>query len=67
MINIKLNEDTRCIVVRDGEQIAIVHPKGTCFTDVEEINFEDGPSEWQHLDEDMVSTFIPQKNCVVLS
>jgi hypothetical protein len=67
MINIKLNEDTKCIVIRNGEQETVVHPKGTCFFEVEEINYADGPSEWQHMDEDMVATFIPQKNSVVLS
>lgn len=67
MINIKLNEDTQCIVIRNGEEETVKHPKGTCFFDVEEVHFEDGLSEYQHLDDDMVSTFIPQKNSVVLS
>lgn len=67
MINIKLTEDTQCTVIRNGEEEKVNHPKGTCFFDVVEINYADGPSEWQHLDDDMVATFIPQKNSAVLS
>ena len=67
MINIKLNEDTKCIVIRNGEAEEVKHPAGTGFEDVEEINYADGPSEWQHLDEVLVSTFIPQNTAVVLS
>lgn len=65
MINIKLTEDTQCIVIRRGEEEKVTHPKGTCFFDV--IEYKVGVKEWQHLDEDMVSTFIPQKNTAVLS
>ena len=67
MINIKLNEDTKCIVIRNGEAEEVKHPAGTSFEDVEEINYADSPSEWQHLDEDMVATFIPQNKAVVLA
>lgn len=65
MINIKLTEDTQCIVIRNGEEEKVTYPKGTCFFDV--IEYKVGVKEWQHLDEDMVSTFIPQKNTAVLS
>lgn len=67
MINIKLNEDAQCIVIRNGEAEKVKHPKGTCFFEVEKIDYSDGPSEWQHLDEDMVSTFIPLDKAVVLA
>ena len=66
MINIKLNEDTKCIVIRNGEEEKVTHPKGTCFMDVEEISYTDGPSEWQHMDDDMVATFIPQNKATQL-
>jgi hypothetical protein len=65
MINIKLNEDTKCIVIQEGDEKIVTHPAGTCFEDV--VEYTEGVNEWQHLDEDMVSTFIPQKNSVVLS
>lgn len=65
MINIKLTEDTQCTVIRRGEEEKVTYPKGTCFFDV--IEYKVGVKEWQHLDEDMVSTFIPQKNTAVLS
>lgn len=67
MINIKLNEDTKCIVIRNGEEETVTHPKGTVFFEVEKINYDNEPSEWQHLDDDMVSTFIPMNKAVVLS
>jgi hypothetical protein len=67
MINIQLNEDTKCTVIRNGEAEVVKHPAGTNFEDVVEINYADGHSEWQHLDEDMVATFIPQNKAVVLS
>ena len=66
MINIQLNEDTKCTVIRSGEAEVVKHPAGTSFEDVVEINYADSPSEWQHLDEDMVATFIPQNKAVVL-
>ena len=67
MINIKLTEDTKCVVIREGEEEVVTHPKGTCFFDVEKIDYSESPSEWQHLDEDMVATFIPQNKAVVLA
>ena len=67
MINIKLNEDTKCIVIRNGEEEKVTHPKGTCFFEVEKIDYSESPSEWQHLDEDMVATFIPLDKAVVLA
>lgn len=67
MINIKLNEDTKCIIIRNGEAEEVHHLVGTSFEDVEEIHYADGPSEWQHVDEDMVSTFVPCNKAVVLS
>ena len=66
IINIKLTEDAKCVVVRNGEEETVQHPKGTVFFDVIEANYDDQPSEWQHLDEDMVSTFIPKNKCVEL-
>lgn len=65
-INIKLTEDTKCIVIRNGEEEKVTHPKGTVFFEVEKIDYADGPSEWQHLDDDMVSTFIPLDKAVEL-
>jgi hypothetical protein len=65
MINIKLNEDTKCIVIQEGDEKIVNHQAGTCFFDV--VEYTEGVNEWQHVDEDMVSTFIPQKNSVVLS
>ena len=67
MINIKLNEDTQCVAIIAGDKKTVDHPKGTCFEDVVEINYADEPSEWQYVDEDMNSTFIPQDKAVVLS
>lgn len=64
MINIKLNEDTQCIVIRNGEEETVKHPKGTCFFDVEESSTT---PEWLFMDDDMIATFIPKKNGVVLS
>lgn len=65
-INIKLTEDAKCVVVRNGEEETVKHPKGTVFFDVCEINYDDEPSEWQHLDDDMVSTFIPMSKAAQL-
>ena len=65
MINIKLNEDTKCIVIQEGDEKIVNHPAGTCFFDV--VEYTEGVNEWQHVDEDMVSTFIPQNKAVVLS
>ena len=67
MINIKLNEDTKCIAIVAGDKKIVDHLKGTCFFDVVEINYADEPSEWQYVDEDMNSTFIPQNKAVVLA
>ena len=67
MINIKLNEDTKCIVIRNGDEEVVSYPKGTCFMDVEESPYDDQPTEWLSMDDDMVATFIPQNNSVVLS
>ena len=66
MINIKLIEDTECIVIKEGEEQSATHPKGTVFFDVCEVNYDNEPSEWQHLDDDMVSTFIPMNKAVEL-
>lgn len=67
MIKIELNEDTKAIVVGKGEEEETISlSKGTIFEDV--VEFTDGSiSEWQYTDEDMISTFIPQNKCVVLS
>jgi hypothetical protein len=67
MIKIELTEDTKAIVIgKDEEQETISLCKGAIFEDV--VEFVDGSiSEWQYTDEDMVSTFIPQNKCVVLS
>ena len=65
MINIKLNEDTKCIVIQEGDEKIVNHPKGTCFFDV--VEYTEGVNEWQYVDEDMNSTFIPQNKTVVLA
>ena len=65
MINIKLNEDTKCIGIAAGDENIVNQPKGTCGVDV--VEYTEGVNEWQYVDEDMSSTFIPQKNSVVLS
>ena len=65
MINIKLNEDTKCIVIAAGDEKIVNHPKGTCFFDV--VEYTEGVNEWQYVDEDMNSTFIPQNKTVVLA
>ena len=66
MINIKLNEDTKCIVIVAGDATQVTHAKGTCFMDVTEYT-EPGTLEWQHVDADMNSTFVAQNKCVVLT
>jgi len=65
MINIKLNQDAQCMVIVAGDETIVHHPQGTCFFDVVEYN--EGVNEWQYVDEDMNSTFIPQNKCVVLT
>ena len=64
MINIQLNQDTKCIVIRAGDEKIVTHPAGTCFSDV--VEYTEGVNEWQYTDEDMNSTFIPQNKAVVL-
>ena len=66
MINIKLNEDTKCIVIVAGDATQVTHAKGTCFMDVTEYT-EPGTLEWQCVDADMNSTFVAQNKCVVLT
>jgi len=65
MINIQLNEDTKCIVIQAGDEKIVTHSAGTCFEDV--VEYTEGVKEWQYMDEDMNSTFIPQNKAVVLS
>jgi hypothetical protein len=48
-----------------GDEKIVNHPKGTCFFDV--VEYTEGVNEWQYVDEDMSSTFIPQNKAVVLA
>ena len=66
MINIKLNQDAKCIVIVAGDEKIVNHPQGTCFMDVTEYT-EPGTLEWQCVDADMNSTFVAQNKCVVLT
>lgn len=66
MINIILNDNVTCTTVVAGEATPVTHAKGTCFMDVTEYT-EPGTLEWQCVDADMNSTFVPQHKCSVIT